>query len=233
MGDEVKGPAGPSRTYDSPLRRARARETERRLLAAAGEAFAELGYVGTSMAAIAERAGVDPRTVYKVFGTKVALLSRLVDVAMVGDQEAVPVLGRPWAAAALDAPTAAERVGAFAAAVRALMARAGPVFRTAAQAAAADPDAAALWSEGQRKREQDATAFVAALDEASLLRPDRPRAHATATVWLLTSPETHLQLTDALAWTLDDYERWLADALADALLGGGEGCVSGARRCGA
>src|SRR6478736_4527305 len=86
--DEVKGQAERTRSYDSPVRRARALETERRILDAATVAFAEDGYVRTSMAAIAKRAEVDPRTVYKVFGTKVDLLSRLVDVAMVGDQDA-------------------------------------------------------------------------------------------------------------------------------------------------
>jgi AcrR family transcriptional regulator len=217
VSDEVKEPAGPSRTYDSPVRRARAQETERRVLAAANAAFAELGYVGTSMAAIAERAEVDPRTVYKIFGTKVGLLSRLVDVTMVGDQEAIPVMERPWATAAFDAPTAAERTSAFASACRSIMERAGAVFRTAAQAAVAEPEAAALWALGQRKREEDATAFVAALEEASMLRADRTPRHATATVWLLASPETYLQLTEGLGWSLDDYEQWLEAALVDAL----------------
>jgi len=232
VGDEVKGPAGPSRTYDSPVRRARARETERRVLAAADTTFAELGYLGTSMAAIAERAGVDPRTVYKIFGTKVGLLSRLVDVAMVGDQEAIPVMERPWAIAAFDAPTAAERTSAFAAAVRRVMERAGGVFRTAAQAAMAEPEAAALWGLGQRKREQDATAFVAALGEAAMLRGDRTPVHAAATVWLLASPETYLQLTEGLGWSLDEYERWLERSLVDALLEPHPDAVSGRRERG-
>lgn len=218
MGDAVKGPAGPSRTYDSPVRRARAQETERRVLTAAGAAFSELGYVRTSMAVIADRAGVDPRTVYKIFGTKVGLLSRLVDVTMVGDQEAIPVMERPWATAALEAPTASQRVSAFATVIRRVMGRAGSVFRTAAQAATVEPEAAELWGLGQRKREQDATAFVAALQRASMLREDRTPAQGAATVWLLSSPETYLQLTQGLRWSLDDYERWLGQSLTDALL---------------
>ena len=42
--------------------------------------------------------------------------------------------------------------------------------------------------------------------------------HAAATVWLLTSPETYLQLTEGLGWSLDDYEQWLERSLVDALL---------------
>lgn len=210
--------ADTTRRYDSPLRRDRALETERRILTAAESAFAETGYVGTSLAAIANAAGVNPRTVYKVFGTKVRLLSRLVDVAMVGDQDAVPVAGRPWALDAFEAATGGERVEAFAAAIRRVMESAGAVFRTAAQAAVADAEAADLWRLGQELRQQDAVAFVAALHDASHLRSERTRDDATACVWLLTSPETYLQMTDGLGWTPDQYEAWLRQSMVDLLL---------------
>jgi hypothetical protein len=98
------------------------------------------------------------------------------------------------------------------------MRSAGSTFRVAAQAAAADADAAALWAAGQRLRLEDSTAFVAALHDAQLLRRDRPRHEAVATVWLITSPETFTQLSDSLGWTLDRYKRWMEQALADALL---------------
>jgi AcrR family transcriptional regulator len=193
--------------------------TERRILTAASTAFAETGYVGTTLEAIANAAGVSPRTVYKVFGAKVRLLSRLVDVSMVGDQEAVPVAARSWALDAFEAPTGVERVTAFAAAVRRVLQSASAIFRTAAQAAVADPEASALWRVGQDLRLQDAAAFVSALHVASQLRTDRTPDEATASVWLLASPETYLQLTDGLAWTPDHYERWLRQSLVDLLLG--------------
>ncbi len=206
------------RAYDSPLRRAKALETERRLLAAAEALFTERGYVGTSLAAVAERAEVNPRTLYKVFRSKVALLSRLVDVAIVGDQHAVPLADRPWAAAAFNAPHGRERVRAYAISVRRVMESAGPAFRIAAQAAAADAEAFALWAVGQRLRRADSTAFVASLHEARVLRPDLRRQDAVATVWLTSSPETFVQLTDGLSLTINHYERWLNQTLATALL---------------
>jgi AcrR family transcriptional regulator len=219
MARPVKTPSSPPpRAYDSPLRRAKAQETERRVLAAAESLFGERGYVGTSLAAVAEQAGINARTVYKIFGSKVALLSRLVDVAMVGDQEAVPVADRPWAAAAFDAATGRERVRAYATAIRRVMDSAGSAFRIAAQAAAADPEAAALWTMGQRLRLEDSTAFVAALHDAGLLRSDRRRPDAVATVWLVTSPETFTQLSDGLGWTIDHYGRWVDRTLAAVLL---------------
>lgn len=207
-----------TRRYDSPARRAKAQETEAKILDAAAALFAERGYVATSLAAVAERAGVNARTVYKVFGTKVRLLSRFVDVAIVGDQEDIPVAERPWAEAAFNARTGREGVRAYAAAIRRVMSSAGPAFRVAAQAAAADVDAAALWAAGQRLRLEDSKAFVSALHDARLLRRGTSRREAVATVWLITAPETYTQLSDGLGWTLDQYERWINHTLVDALL---------------
>ena len=219
MAPPVKAPSTTAtRRYDSPARRAKAQETEARILEAAAAVFAERGYVAASLAAVAERAGVNSRTVYKVFGSKVRLLSRLVDVAIVGDQDAIPVAQRSWAATAFNAPTGRQRVRAYAAVICRVMRSAGSAFRVAAQAAAADADAAVLWAAGQRLRLEDSTAFVAALHDAQLLRRDRPRHEAVATVWLITSPETFTQLSDSLGWSHDRYERWMEQALADALL---------------
>lgn len=218
MHNEIKGLSTRElRPYDSPVRRAKARETERRIIDAAAALFTEHGYVGTSLAAIADRAEVDPRTVYKVFGSKVGLLSRLVDIATVGDQEAIPVAERSWAADAFGAATADERVHAFASVVRQVMASAGWAFRIAAQAAATDPDAAALWATGRRHRLHDATLFVRSLRQADLLSRERSSRNAVATVWLVSSPETFLQLTDGLGWPLGRYEQWVERTLADSL----------------
>jgi AcrR family transcriptional regulator len=218
MARSVKGPAKEARRYDSPVRRARALDTEQRILDAADALFAERGYVGTPLAAIAERAGINARTLYKVFDSKVALLSRLVDVSIVGDHADIAVAERPWAAGAFDSESGAERVRGFAAVSRRVMESAGRAFRIAGQAAAADNEAAALWRTGQSHRHEDATAFVTALERADLLRPDRTRDQAIASVWLVTSPETFIQLTDGRGFTLDDYERWLEQTLADTVL---------------
>ena len=213
-------PSSPgSRPYNSPVRRAGAVETERRILDAAAALFAERGYVGTSLAAIAGQAGINPRTLYKVFDSKVDLLSRLVDVAIVGDLAEVAVSDRSWAAGAFEAETGTERVKVFAAVIRRVMESAGPAFRTAAQAAAADDDAAVLWRTGQRHRYDDAEAFVTALERSQLLGPGRTRGEAISTVWLVSSPETFIQLTDGRGLSVDEFQHWVEQTLRDTLLG--------------
>ena len=49
------------------------------------------GYVATTMVAIAQEAGVSRETVYKAFRSKPELVERVYDVALVGDEEPVPL----------------------------------------------------------------------------------------------------------------------------------------------
>ncbi|MFC5744261.1 TetR/AcrR family transcriptional regulator [Actinomadura rugatobispora] len=66
-------PARPRRSYDSPVRRRQAAETRERILAAASElvhGFATWDWRGLTFKAVAERAGVGERTVYRYFPTE-------------------------------------------------------------------------------------------------------------------------------------------------------------------
>ena len=63
-----------TRRYDSSGRRARAAETAAHIVAKAGRLFSERGYEGTTIAAIAEEAGVSVATVYAQFGNKQSVL---------------------------------------------------------------------------------------------------------------------------------------------------------------
>ena len=84
--------------------------TEARLVDAATRLFVRNGYVATTLTAVAEEAGVAPRTVYLRFGTKVALFARVMDVAVVGDTAPVDLEHRPTTQRAFTAPTLGERV---------------------------------------------------------------------------------------------------------------------------
>src|SRR6478672_5536731 len=84
----------PRRRYSSPLRAAQADRTRAQVLAAAATCFEESGWAGTTVAAIAERAGVAVETIYSGFGSKKAVLRQVIDVAVVGDSEPVPLAER-------------------------------------------------------------------------------------------------------------------------------------------
>src|SRR5262245_23139167 len=65
-------------------RRERARETRRRILAAAYELFCAHGYARTTMEAIASEAGVAVQTLYFTFHAKAAMLEGVVGAAVSG-----------------------------------------------------------------------------------------------------------------------------------------------------
>src|SRR5690242_4957614 len=86
------------RHYESTHRQEQARHTRAVILDAAAALFVSPGYAATPLTAVAAQAGVAVQTVYKIFGSKKALLSALVDVTVAGDDEPVPLPARDFVA---------------------------------------------------------------------------------------------------------------------------------------
>src|SRR5881628_2268798 len=94
----------PTRRYDSTRRRAQAAETRRQILTAAQRRFESDGYAATTMAAIAQDAGVALKTVYVAFETKSGLLRALWHLRLRGDEGDAPVGERRWYLEVLEEP---------------------------------------------------------------------------------------------------------------------------------
>lgn len=208
-----------SRSYHSPLREARARETRRRVLAAAQGLFVERGYPATTIAAVAQRAEVSPDTVYSAFGSKLALLKEVLDVVVAGDDDDTAVLDRPGPQALRAERDQRTQLAVFAAAVTGQLERLRPVDDVLRSAAAVDEEAAALRDDIQLRQRRAAmrtvTSWVAARGP---LRDGTSPEDAAAIAWTLTSPEVHRMLRDTWGWSPQRYERWLAQTLASSLL---------------
>src|SRR4051795_10024314 len=84
------------RPYESSRRQSQARQTRAAVRDAAERLFLERGYAATTMAAVAEAANVSVETVYKAFGNKPGLVKGVFDVAVVGDDEPVPMMQRDF-----------------------------------------------------------------------------------------------------------------------------------------
>jgi AcrR family transcriptional regulator len=110
----VKSRASVKRPYRSPIREAHAQTTRLAVIQAAARLFAERGYVATSMDEVAREAGVSRATVFTSVGGKADLLKAAYDVAVVGDDEPVPLPQRPWARAVRDEPDPHRMVDAYA-----------------------------------------------------------------------------------------------------------------------
>jgi AcrR family transcriptional regulator len=73
------------RRYDSSNRQADAAARRRAVLASARELFLRDGFAATTVAAVADEAGVSAEAVYKYFGGKSGLVRALYDQAILGE----------------------------------------------------------------------------------------------------------------------------------------------------
>ena len=76
MPGQVKG----VRSYNSPLHADQALQTRRKVLESARRLFVERGYAGTTVAVVADDAGVSPETIYLSLGGKRGLLEGVMDI---------------------------------------------------------------------------------------------------------------------------------------------------------
>jgi AcrR family transcriptional regulator len=185
------------------------------MLAAAAALFTECGYVATSVRAIARAAGVGEQTVYFTFGTKVAVLAEVLDIAVAGDDDPVPTLERPWARAVLAEPDPRAQLRRQAEGAAGVLARvAGPlaVLRSAADS---DPAAAELLRVNDEQQRTVQRTFCAALATKTTLARELEPAVDVATT--LLSDRTWRPLVDR-GWTPAQWVDLTAGALAADLL---------------
>ncbi|MBG0819628.1 TetR/AcrR family transcriptional regulator [Planomonospora sp. ID91781] len=195
-------------------RTARARSTRARITAAAIDLFTTAGYTTTSIAAIADKAGVSEQTVYYAFGTKRAILTTALDLAIAGDDEPIPTLERPWVRDALADPDPLRQLRRQVVGAGDIYLRAAPLLDVVRSAATADPDLAEVWAVNLRQRLTVQRVFADALARKAALR-DGLTAEAAADIALaLLSPETYNLLVNDRGWTHQRWHDWAADALA-------------------
>jgi AcrR family transcriptional regulator len=206
------------RQYISTRRQAQAAETRRQIIAAAGTLFAERGYTGTTIEDIAREAGSAVQTVYASFGSKRAILTRLVELAVGGDEAAVPVLEQAEPQAVRRETDQQHQLALFADGVTEIMARMSPIFEIMRTAAKTEPDIAALLQRILDERVQNMIQFVGWVAANGALREGLDVAAAGETVWTLTSAEVYRLLTVDRGWARDRYAQWLATTLVTLLL---------------
>jgi AcrR family transcriptional regulator len=208
------------RRYDNSRRQAQVRATRLKVVEAAKRLFTEHGYPATTIEAIAEAAQVPLPTVYRLFGSKRALLAAVLDTALGGDDQPVAFGDRPAVRAARAETDPAKMVNAFARIIRELMERSSAIQHVLATAAQVDADAAGLLAEIRRQRRTGQSRIVAALDARGALDPGLDKAEAADIVYALMSPEMHRILTVERGWPADRYERWIARSLSTLLPAG-------------
>jgi AcrR family transcriptional regulator len=208
----------PRRTYDGAARQARTRRTQAAVVEAAQSLFVERGYAATTIEAISDRSDTPQATVYRLFSSKLGILKALLDVSIGGDDRAVPMADRPQVRALESDADPANQLTGFAALLREIMARVGPVHRVLADAARSDQDAAALLAEIARQRHEGQQGIARSLARSGALRPGLSERDAADVIHALASPEVYGLLVTDRGWSGERYETWLRSILADQLL---------------
>lgn len=211
-------PAKTTRRYSSTRRREQARQTQAAVLAAARRLFLEKGYGDTTVAAIAGAADVSVETIYKAFGNKEGLLKAVVDVAIVGDDEPVPMLQRELVRTIEAEPDGIEKLRIYGGHLARSAPRRAPLELLARAAAATDPGAGHVWARLQDELLAGMTAFARHLRDAGCLRDGISLNEARDVLWMYVSADVFDLLVRQRGWSSRRYGRWVSEALAAALL---------------
>lgn len=209
---------GDRRGYHSPVRAESARRTRRAIVAAAGEMFVERGYAASSLRDIAEVAGVARPTVAAAFGSKPALLRQVVDEALAGDDEPVPVAQRSWFAPVWRASRPEAVLAAYAGVCTLIGRRAARIFEVVHRAAGEAAELAELWATLTGNRRAGAEMVARRALETGPLRAGLALDHAVDGLWVLNDPAHYAHLVLERGWPESEYRGWLAGQMCASLL---------------
>jgi AcrR family transcriptional regulator len=211
-------PVKPRRRYRSSVRAEQARRTQASILEAARALFLEHGFADTTIAAVAERAGVAPETVYARYRTKAGLLEGVFLGALLRDDESVETLKQRLLGELLHFPDLARRLEGFVRRTARTVELTSPMYAVIAGAGTDVGELAALLRRIREIRFGGQRDFIAAIAEGQPLRPGLTIEDAADTFSALASPELHHILTVDRGWSQRRYVRWLDETVKAALL---------------
>lgn len=201
------------RRYSSPLRAQAAQRTRQAVLDSAARLFVECGYRASSLSEIARVAGVARPTAFAAFGSKVELLRHVVDRALAGDDEPVPVAERPWFRPVWAATSQYGVLSAYAEVCRLIAGRVATLFEVVRAAADESPETAALWQRLRANRRAGATMVTDRLAALGPLRDGLDTAAVVDVLWIFNDPSLYASLVLERGWAEADYARWLAEQM--------------------
>lgn len=200
------------RPYHSLRRQRQAAETHQRILAAARELLTSKGYARMTLEEIAEAAGVSPKTVSAVVGSKTAILAELVNPAAfdIHIQHLLDQLR--------SSQEPVERVKLVVLITRQVFESFISEFELLRTAGVVAPELADLARQIEARRRQRQSYLIAELREQGVLRRDLSLEEATDVLWSLTGYDLYRMLVIKQGWEASRYESWLISLLTEHLL---------------
>jgi AcrR family transcriptional regulator len=208
----------PRRSYDSSRRQEQASETRRAVLDTARQLFLAEGYASTTVTAIAEGAGVSVETIYKIFRNKPGVVKALVDVALVGDDEPVPMVEREFVQRIEAEPDPHRKLALYGDHTVDIGIRTSALELVVRDAAVSDPGAAEVWDKLQNERLIGMGMFARHLADSGCLRQGVSVNEARDVLWVHNSLELWDLLVHQRRWKPKRFGRWIGDQLVAALL---------------
>lgn len=199
------------RSYRSPVRAEAALVTRAAIVEAARALFAEHGYARTSVAAIAERAGVALNTVYTSIGGKPALIAAIarhatadavIEAAIAETAEATD--GRRILRLTADSTAEVTR-------------RQSETLRFLAENRSAEPAVAAAADEAFDRYRERLAGTAERLHDVGALRPEIGAERAAQILWFYFGAPAW-STARQLGWTWDEAADWLFTQAVGALL---------------
>ena len=196
-------------------RQGRGLATRERILRAATTLLVRDGYLHTTMASIAAEAGVAVQSLYLRFGSKVAILKAVLDVAIVGDFEPVPLLDRKWVQELAATEDGQAAVHLYASVTARILSRTHAIYAVVQAAAAGE--AGELLAENKRQRHEGQRTIAELLGRKPGVAPGLTVDTAADLIYGLVSEDLYGLLVVDRGWSTDEWERWCADILGGVL----------------
>jgi AcrR family transcriptional regulator len=214
--EDTMQPEEGKRPYHSLRRQRQAEETHQRILGAARELLALRGYAKMTIEAIADAAGVSPKTVSAVVGSKTALLAELVAEIVNPVAFSSPIQSLLDQLRSNQVPE--ERLKLVVLVTRLIYESHASEFELLQTAGVVTPELADLARQIEARRRQRQTYLIADLHAQGVLRHDLSLEEATDVLWSLTSYDLYHMLVIERRWSSSRYEGWLTDLLIEHLI---------------
>ena len=205
------------RHYDASRRREQARARRLAVVLAARDLFERDGFRPTTITAIAAHAGVSAESIYKGFGTKAALAKAVFDLVIAGDDQPVPVAGRPAAQAVRDEPDVRRKIAMYVEGLAQRQARSARVQILIRDGRHVDDSLAPVWAKLNDEGLAGMTMLGRHLLETGQLRDGISLDEVRDVLWNYLANDTYERLVLIRGWPLDQYSVWLAHAITSAL----------------
>jgi len=204
-----------TREYDSTRRREKALQRHSATLDVAARKFFENGYAPTTVESIADDAGISVATVYKSYGGKAGLIRALCHRALEGSG---PIPAEERSNALRADPDPRRVIAGWGRLAAEVAPRVIPLLLLLQEAAHVDPDSAALLSEQNQARLERMADNARYLADRGHLKKGVTLEDARDTLWLYSSAELYDLLINERRWSISRYSRFVAEAMANALL---------------